>query len=55
MIETEGIEKRSEKSSTVGEGTQGEALMSCPTVTKDLVAAGVVELTVMWRAQEALG
>jgi hypothetical protein len=55
MIETEEIEKRSEKSSTVGEGTPEEALTSYHTVMIDPVAVGVVELTVMWRALEVQG
>jgi hypothetical protein len=49
-IETEGIERRSERSSIVREEIQEEALMSCHMVMRDLAEADVVELTVMWRA-----
>jgi hypothetical protein len=55
MIGTEGIEKRSEKSSTVGEVTPEEASMSCHTVMTDLAVADVAELTVMWRVLEVPG
>jgi hypothetical protein len=55
MIGTEGIGRRSEKSSTVGEVTPGEASMSYHTVMKDPAVADAAELTVMWRALEAPG
>jgi hypothetical protein len=55
MIEIGGIERRSEKSSIVGEGILEEASMSYHTVTKDLAVADAVELTVMWKALEVPG